>query len=397
MAFHRKAFVRSALSLAISCAGVVGVRAAAASDTALSARATTGASYVAMGDSYASGEGIPGSLPDQWLSTSGLPTSKVDGCDRSALAYPMITAKANGYSSSMEFVACSGSTTGSPDDESSFTMGGSLVKGSHGERSQLDALSPDNTTIVSLTVGGDDLGFATLLASCIGLEAHYGRVSYTLSPLSAYDSPGDCSRTLAQAQMIATAAPTADPSLVGALEDTYARILDDAPMATLYVLTYPQLFTQARIGTFCPLTGAGRVGPLSIYLGFTPSIVNGLNELEVELNLDIENAAQQVNTDNASDRVVIVNITALTSNDGLTCNPKTTSRSNVNGIQFVPGASLTSVLDDCDHEKIALILQCLKSPPSNLSDAISKGSLHPKAAGQALMAQALEASINSTS
>ncbi len=350
-----------------------------------------------MGDSFASGEGIPGSLPDQWLSTSGAPTSKIDGCDRSALAYPMITAKANGFSSSMEFVACSGSTTGSPDDESSFTMGGSLIKGSHGERSQLDALSADNTTIVSLTVGGDDLGFATLLASCVGLQAHYGRISYTLSPLSAYDSPGECSRTLAQAQRIATAEPTADPSLEGALEDTYARILAAAPMATLYVLTYPQLFTQTRISTFCPLTGAGHVGPLSIYLGFTPSIVNGLNELEAELNLDIETAAQQVNTDSASNRVVIVNVAALTSNDGLTCNPKTMSKSNVNGIEFVPGASLTTVLDGCDHGKIALILQCLKSPPSDLTDTISKGSIHPKPAGQALMAQALEASVNSTS
>jgi GDSL-like Lipase/Acylhydrolase family len=382
-----------ALTIALVCPGVVGESTPVASATI---RSSTGASYVAMGDSYASGEGIPGSLPDQWLSTTGEPTSKIDGCDRSALAYPIVASMAEGYGSSMAFVACSGATTGSPDDESSFTTGGSVIKGAHGERSQLDALSA-NTTIVSLTVGGDDLGFSALLASCLGLEAHVGRINYVLSPLSAYDAPGECSHTLAQAQEIATAEPTSDPSLEGALDDTYTRILQDAPNATLYALTYPQLLTQTRIGTFCPLTGAGHVGPLSIYLGFTSSIVKALNELEAELNADIENAAQQVNATNGAHRIVVVNVAALTSNDGQTCNPKTMSRSIVNGILFVPGASLTTVLDGCDHAKIALILRCLKSPPTDLADAISKGSIHPKPAGQAFMAQALETSINSAS
>ncbi len=388
------ALLRCALTLAVGCAGATLVRTAVASTEI---HASTGASYVAMGDSYASGEGLPGSLPDQWLGTSGAPTSKTDGCDRSTLAYPMVAARAEGDSSSVAFVACSGATTGSSDDASSFTTGGSVIKGSHGERSQLDALSADDTTIISLTVGGDDLGFASILTSCVSLQARVGRISYVLSSLIAHDSLGACSRTLAQAQSTATAGPASAPSLQAALEDTYAQILGDAPAATLYVLTYPQLLTRAKISTLCPLTGAGRVGPLSVYLGFTPSVVKTLNDIETELNADIESAAQQVNAANGTNRIVVVNVAALTSDDGQTCNPETMSRSIVNGILFVPGASLATVLDGCGRGNISLILRCLKSPPSDFADVISKGSIHPKARGQALMARALEASINLSS
>jgi len=76
--------------------------------------------YVALGDSYASGEGNPGSRPDQWLSASGVPWASKDGCDRSPVAYPVLVAKVEEYGSSIAFAACSGAVTGSSYDTSSF-------------------------------------------------------------------------------------------------------------------------------------------------------------------------------------------------------------------------------------------------------------------------------------
>ena len=46
--------------------------------------------YVALGDSYSSGEGNPGLQPAPWLNTSGLASTANDGCDRSAESYPAL-------------------------------------------------------------------------------------------------------------------------------------------------------------------------------------------------------------------------------------------------------------------------------------------------------------------
>ncbi|MBR7679350.1 lipase, partial [Streptomyces daliensis] len=83
---------------------------------------------VALGDSYSSGVGAGDYDPD-----SG-------DCKRSANAYPQLWSAANAPSS-FDFVACSGATT---DD---------VLSG------QLDALS-DATGVVSISIGGNDVGFA---------------------------------------------------------------------------------------------------------------------------------------------------------------------------------------------------------------------------------------------
>lgn len=138
--------------------------------------------YVALGDSYASGAGAG---------------SYVDGsCRRSANAYPALR---GGEFPSFRFVACSGATTKSL-------------------RSQLKALTA-NTTFVTITVGGNDLGFADVLTTC------------TLS--------GD----RACAKRVGTAVAFIDEQLPGRLDTTYAAVKDRAPRARLVVVGYPRLFT----------------------------------------------------------------------------------------------------------------------------------------------------------
>src|SRR5690606_10858605 len=90
------------------------------------------ARYVAMGDSYSSGTGA-GDYQDLL-------------CTRSDNAYPAQWADAHAPES-FAFVACGGATI--PDVLAN----------------QLSALD-ENTTLVSLSIGGNDAGFARLMLTC---------------------------------------------------------------------------------------------------------------------------------------------------------------------------------------------------------------------------------------
>ncbi|WBB79984.1 SGNH/GDSL hydrolase family protein [Micromonospora sp. WMMD882] len=107
----------------------------AALTTAAPAQAAPTDRYVALGDSYASGVG------------AGSYTSESGSCKRSTKAYPALYA-ANVKPASYKSVACSGATTTS------------VVN------SQLSALS-STTTLVSVQVGGNDVGFATIMTTCV--------------------------------------------------------------------------------------------------------------------------------------------------------------------------------------------------------------------------------------
>jgi hypothetical protein len=360
------------------------------------APATAGATYVALGDSYSSGEGLPGARPDEWLTTSSAPTSKADGCDRSSYSFPVLVAKAEGDTGSFDFAACSGVSTGSADDVTSFTKGGSLLGGANGEPSQLDALSPTRTKLISLTIGGNDLGFSKVLAACAGAMAQLGPLRYVASSAVPNASPAKCTSTLAQAMSVATASPGQEPSLEGSLIDTYSKILNAAPSATLFVVTYPQLLTTKPIMNFCPLTGALHVHAVSFYLGIDPDQVTEFNALESDLNADIVLAAQKVNQSVGANRIVVVDVNRLTTDDGQSCNTATMSRSIINGVLFASGDSLAKLYEDCIHGGHSLIGRCRQSISAVKNDFIAKGSLHPKRDGQLLMARAVVAAIDAT-
>jgi hypothetical protein len=148
----------------------------------LMAPAPVAPEYVALGDSYASGAGAG---------------SYVDGsCRRSSNAYPALRGK---DFPSFRFVACSGATTKSL-------------------KSQFKALTPA-TTLVTITIGGNDLGFVDVMTTC------------TLN--------GDrsCEKRVGKARAFAR------DQLPARLDATYATIKDAAPSAELVVLGYPRLFT----------------------------------------------------------------------------------------------------------------------------------------------------------
>ncbi|MDF6043910.1 SGNH/GDSL hydrolase family protein [Streptomyces sp. JH14] len=142
--------------------------------------------YVALGDSYSSGVGS-----GSYLSDSG-------DCHRSTKAYPYLWAVQNSPSS-FAFVACSGATT------SSVASG------------QLGALS-SSTTLVSVTAGGNDVGFADVMEDCV-LYSEATCVSSVNAAVSQMQN--------------------SLPSRLGSL---YGSIRSRAPQARVVVLGYPRFY-----------------------------------------------------------------------------------------------------------------------------------------------------------
>lgn len=109
--------------------------------------------YVAMGDSYSSGEGAP-----DFLAAS---PEAAAPCHQSTQAYPRQLAPALGAteSGSFTFLACSGAV-----------IANITTTGQHsGMLPQLQRV-PRNASIVTLTVGGNDAGFGPILTACAALQ-----------------------------------------------------------------------------------------------------------------------------------------------------------------------------------------------------------------------------------
>lgn len=142
--------------------------------------------YVALGDSYSSGVGTRTYIND---GTS---------CQRSTYAYPWLVAQAKGYS--LSFQACSGATVPSVTNN------------------QLGALS-SSTNYVTLSVGGNDAGFSSVLTECA--------------------KPGWMSNCDGK---INTAQSYINNTLPGTLSTLYASIRSKAPYAKVVIVGYPRLF-----------------------------------------------------------------------------------------------------------------------------------------------------------
>ncbi|WDV50613.1 SGNH/GDSL hydrolase family protein [Streptomyces coeruleorubidus] len=170
-----------------------------AAGTALTGAATAQASslaptggYAALGDSYSSGVGA-----GSYISSSG-------DCKRSTKAYPYLWAAAHSPST-FDFTACSGARTGD------------VLSG------QLGPLS-SATGLVSISVGGNDAGFADVMTTCVT------------------QSDSAC------ISRINTARAYVDSTLPGKLDSVYSAIRSKAPNAHVVVLGYPRFY---KLGTTC--------------------------------------------------------------------------------------------------------------------------------------------------
>ena len=192
-------------------------------------------SYVALGDSFSAGEGNPGKEPTPWVDQGGIPTTVDNGCDRSPVAYPMLTDKWLSKDKSLppmsfNFLACSGATT-----EDLWNSGASAagLKGANGTEPQqlLDTGDLAEARVVTVTIGGNDLNFADILANCIDVVLH---------PTCSTSSNDGWIADLGQ--NITTLGPI--------LKSTYQQIEDESPNAALYVVAYPNIFPTTA-GSAC--------------------------------------------------------------------------------------------------------------------------------------------------
>jgi hypothetical protein len=113
--------------------------------------------YAALGDSYSSGEGAPTVKLDRHGNPQQLyianPFGRDIDCHRSVEAYPVRVWQQLGQDWALDFRACSGAKMRHLDEPQ------------HGEPPQKEGLT--GASLVTLTMGGNDAGFADVLVSCV--------------------------------------------------------------------------------------------------------------------------------------------------------------------------------------------------------------------------------------
>jgi lysophospholipase L1-like esterase len=215
--FAAVAAATALLGTALSATLPVGVAQAHTSSPATGSTSSHSTRYVAMGDSFSSGEGL-------FRYDAGTDTT-ADMCHRSPLAYGPLLSYVLPRDPSLSFVACSGAATVD------------LYRPNHlypSEAPQLSSLT-SRTRTVTLTLGGNDLGFAAVLGACIQTHA----------PLP----PRQCSAapqlTGAVALRLAALAGTTSVPPIVPMATVLTDIAARSPRATIYVGAYPELFGDA--------------------------------------------------------------------------------------------------------------------------------------------------------
>ena len=215
---------------------------------------------VALGDSYTSGEGVP-----PFASASDRPG--INECHRSPLAYPVHLGRSLGVP--VESWACSGATTGdlsttfvrtdqAPWDDPILEVSGGAPT------SALDRIGIA-TSVVTLTVGGNDLGFSDIVSDCLlGFES--------------------CTEHDAQVQLDLA---TLEGNLRTLFSDIGSRL---TPTARVFVVGYPRVFPVLPIGD-CDFIPVLPVGTFSVAeQAWANATTAGLNAV---LRSEAERSTQQ--------------------------------------------------------------------------------------------------------
>jgi|GEM_PF-2384889 len=289
--------------------------------------------YVAMGDSYSSGEGNPAF--NAWTNVPG-----TNQCHRSEdTSYPEWLTQHGGLNLNLsDYVACSGATTDT-------LLNGGTGTGAWNEPSQISALSA-STDRVTFTIGGNDAGFSTVLGDCVK----------SLTPTSgAWGCSSDVTvtgplndRLAALDGSIVPAHEPANGRTIRSLLDLINQVADAAPNASIYVGGYPELFGTSTTDYD---SDSSAPGGYTCTVGFTATVsytdAQWINSQADDLDTIISNAVNAAHDAG-------VNVTyvppALFDGHGL-CD---------SGTPYLYGAELES------------------------SYAVSPGSMHPDSSGQTI-------------
>jgi hypothetical protein len=201
-----------------------------------------GGRYVALGDSYASGEGADEA---DFLSGTSFPDPNTGrqsstGCHRSRTSWANAVfskVKDNGLVDDFSFVACSGAVA-----DNLFGTNAKYGYVGEVEPPQLASVTR-NTQLATLSIGGNDVGFEPILKDCVehvGAPGGFG-----------CRKRGRVARTAADAGLFKLANGLNIPSrgTSYSLSFVYAEIVRNmSATGTLIVTGYPRLFAQSRGG-----------------------------------------------------------------------------------------------------------------------------------------------------
>ena len=226
--------------LRIMTFGAVGLASITATSTpsAFAGTVRTSPTYVALGDSFTSGPDVPAQLTS--ATTPRAPTT----CLRSSRNYASLTSAALGLS--LNDRSCSSATT----KDLSTSQGPGIP-------AQLNALSPD-TSLVSVGIGGNDLGFSTIAGNCVA-GTPWGGTRVGWSCTKRY-GPGGVDQLAGTLRRVGSAVAT-----------SLTDIRERAPHARVFVVGYPDVVPPDGSGCWPRL-------PYSAHdLGFLRSAESDLN------------------------------------------------------------------------------------------------------------------------
>ncbi|CAM5342680.1 SGNH/GDSL hydrolase family protein [Streptomyces viridifaciens] len=222
--------------------------------------------WAALGDSYTAGI----------IEATGALTAPQDGCARTTGSYPELIRRDLGSGADLRNVSCSGAATPdvyankqSPNGRPLPPLGTDPNAPYPPVPPQVDAVDPD-TQVITVGIGGNDLGFAEILKDCIELGA--ARLGLGTPCKDKYDAqlPGRLDRLR-----------TGYNAMLGALQTK-------APSARIYTVGYPHLIPENA--HLC------RYGSLPQFATFTAGdLVWARTRILEPLNLVVEQAtsAQQ--------------------------------------------------------------------------------------------------------
>lgn len=199
-----------------------------------------GMDYLALGDSYISGQG-------EFIYREGTDTSN-NTCHLSSLSYPFILGA--DLFSRYQSIACSGAKTkditgngisnydvnprgAQATGKSSSSYDGEIYSNFlPGYRIQLQFVAKYHPKVVTLSIGGNDMGFSDIVSTCV---LHVSTQLLPAPGQTCYDSYDD---RLEIVEKIGT--------LFGTLKRTYQAIQAADPGVQLYVIGYPQVVVEGN-------------------------------------------------------------------------------------------------------------------------------------------------------
>ncbi|WP_329583958.1 SGNH/GDSL hydrolase family protein [Kitasatospora sp. NBC_01250] len=337
---------------------------------------------VAMGDSYSSGEGTGSYYYN--TDVNGANNTTRDDCHRSPLAWSRqgvlpdsansIGTRADTGDSTMDYhlIACGGArshnilSVQSPPD--AFAPPGKNDSGSHenGEFAQLDQGYLDaNTTLVTLSIGGNDARFSSVVMNCI--------LNIAFSDCAATTLSGDTA-PLGQAEPSVINSQVHDSVLLD-LQEIHKR----APNARIVLMGYPPLFEnhgnclQNRLNS-AVITAYGILGPLGAGVAGAADIA-----ASVHIGPDAD----------WMDQIAFTLNSALGDAAGV-------ARQSGIPVTFSDPTAVFAGKAICGSPQSINDFVLTKAAGENPSNPVSGQSFHPTANGATLYGQALTQTLNST-